>query len=168
MNNTARYDDDKIAAAIAAQKRLGRAVHRAYAPEWIHLDLTMGQLKTLMTLASHQPATVTELADTLEVGKPAASTLVDRLVQLGYAQRTEDADDRRRTLVTTTPAGGDLVTRLRLGQGDRMARWLGALAPEDLSALIRGLEALSAVAERDGAERDNKADAGAADAEAAS
>ena len=141
--------DDAVGAAIVAQKRLGRAMHRAYAPEWIHLDLTMGQLKTLMTLASRQPATVSELADTLEVGKPAASTFVDRLVQLGYALRAEDPDDRRRTLVTTTPAGSDLVTRLRQGQGDRMARWLEALPPDELEALIRGLQALAAIAERD-------------------
>lgn len=139
--------DDAIGAVIAAQKRLGRALLRPYAQEWIHLDLSMGQLKTLMALASHQPATVSEIADTLEVGKPAASTLVDRLVQLGYAARTEDPEDRRRTLVTTTPAGSDLVARLRQGQADRMVRWLEAMAPDDLGALSRGLQTLTAIAE---------------------
>lgn len=141
--------DDAVGAVIAAQKRLGRALHRPYANEWIHLDLSMGQLKTLMTLASRQPATVSEIAETLEVGKPAASVLVDRLVQLGYAARTEDSEDRRRTLVTTTAAGSDLVTRLRQGHIDRMVRWLEAIAPDDLDALTRGLQALVAVAEHD-------------------
>lgn len=141
--------DDAVGAVIAAQKRLGRALHRPYANEWIHLDLSMGQLKTLMALASHQPATVSELADTLEVGKPTASVLVDRLVQLGYAARAEDPEDRRRTLVTTTAAGSDLVTSLRQGHIDRMVRWLEAIAPDDLDALTRGLEALVAVAEHD-------------------
>lgn len=141
--------DDAVGAVIAAQKRLGRALHRPYANEWLHLDLSMGQLKTLMALASRQPATVSEIADTLEVGKPAASTLVDRLVQLGYAARTEDPDDRRRTLVTTTTAGSDLVTRLRQGHLDRMVRWLEAMAPDDLDALTCGIQALSAIAEHD-------------------
>ncbi len=141
--------DDDVGTALAAQKRVARAMQRAYAPDWIHLDLTMGQLKTLMTLSSRQPATVSEIADRLEVGKPAASTVVDRLVQLGYAQRSEDPEDRRRTLVTTTPAGSDLVTRLRQGQGDRMVRWLEALEPDELAALIRGFQALASIAERD-------------------
>lgn len=136
-------------AILAAQKRIMRAAHRIYAAEWIHLDLSMGQLKTLMTLASRQPTTVSEIAEMLEVGKPAASTLVDRLVQLGYAQRTEDPDDRRRTLVTTTQAGSDLVTRLQQGKGDRMVRWLEALAPDEVEELARGLAALAEVAERD-------------------
>ena len=149
MDDDVLERDDAVGAALAAQKRLGRALHRAYAPEWIHLDLTMGQLKTLMAIASRPPATISEIAATLEVGKPAASTLVEGLVQLGYAQRSEDPDDRRRALVTATQAGGDLVTRLRQGQGDRMARWLEAMEPADLLALTAGFEALAAIAERD-------------------
>jgi len=140
---------ESVRAIMAAQRRIVRAAHRTSAAEWIHLELSMGQLKTLMTIAARQPATVSEIADALEVGKPAASTLVDRLVQLGYAARAEDPADRRRTLVTTTSAGGELVARLREGQLDRLVRWVETLAPEDRAALARGLEALAAIAERD-------------------
>lgn len=157
---------EPIRSIMAAQRRIVRATHRPYAAEWIHLDLSMGQLKTLMTLASRQPATVSEIAETLEVGKPAASTLVDRLVQLGYAQRTEDSEDRRRTQVSTTAAGSDLVARLRQGTGDRMVRWLDAMAPDELAALERGLAALAEIADHDTA---TESDAGlTADTAAAS
>lgn len=138
-----------VQAAIAAQRAVYRRLLRAHMPEWIQLDLSMGQLKTLMALASQGPLTVSGVAETLEVGKPAASILVDRLVQLGYVARAEDPADRRRTLVSLTPSGGDLVARLRQGKADHFVRWLSAMAPDDLAALTRGLQALATIAERD-------------------
>jgi DNA-binding MarR family transcriptional regulator len=138
-----------VQAAIAAQRAVYRRLLRAHMPEWIQLDLSMGQLKTLMALASQGPLTVSGVAETLEVGKPAASILVDRLVQLGYVARAEDPADRRRTLVSLTPSGGDLVAWLRQGKADHFVRWLAAMAPDDLAALTRGMQALAAIAERD-------------------
>lgn len=149
--NDPRAPNADIAEAIAAQKRIYRALLSTHMREWIHLDLSMGQLKTLFVLATRQAVNVSALADTLDIGKPAASVLVDHLVQLGLAARTEDAEDRRRTLVTLTPTGSDLVARLRQGGPERFMRWLDALAPDDLAALLRGLRALAAIAERDSA-----------------
>ncbi|HEY7779442.1 MAG TPA: MarR family transcriptional regulator [Ktedonobacterales bacterium] len=145
--------DDTIPAAIrtalAAQRAVFRALHRDHMPDWAHLELSMGQLKTLMIVATRQPTNVSGLAEALALSKPTASMLVDRLVQLGFVARTEDPDDRRRTLVTPTPEGAALVLRLRQGSVDRLVRWLGALEPDDLAALTRGLEALAAAAEHD-------------------
>ncbi|HEY7346916.1 MAG TPA: MarR family transcriptional regulator [Ktedonobacterales bacterium] len=135
---------------LAAQKMISHELFRTAMPKWIHLDLTMGQLKTLAALAARQEMNISALAETLEVSKPTASVLVDQLVQLGYAERTEDAEDRRRTLVAPTQAGSDLVAQLRQsGPQDRMVRWLETMNPADLAALTRGLTALAAIAERD-------------------
>jgi DNA-binding MarR family transcriptional regulator len=141
-----------VAAALAAQRAVLRTLFAATTRDWIELDLSMGQLKALMALATRRGLNVGGLADLLQVGNPAASTLVDRLVQAGYVVRTEDADDRRRTLLATTPAGDELVSRLRQGAGEiRVRRWLERMDPDDLAALTRGLEALAAIAARDGA-----------------
>ncbi len=144
--------EDRAAALQAvqdAQKAIFHAMQQGSAPEWMHLDLTMGQLKALMALASQEGMNVSSLADALNVGKPAASILVDRLVQLGYAERTEDAEDRRRTLLAPTSAGQELVTSLRQGGSERFARWLEHMESGDLAALARGMHALAHVAERD-------------------
>jgi DNA-binding MarR family transcriptional regulator len=138
-----------VRAALEAQHAVAHALHRGTMPEWVHLELTMGQLKTLMTLASEGDMNVSGLAERLEVGKPAASILVDRLVQLGYAERTEDAEDRRRTLVAPTATGRELVARLRQDGGGRLTRLLEQLDADDLAALTRGLRALAAVASRE-------------------
>ena len=43
--------EEMIAAAMAAQRQVARALHAAADPTWLHLDLTMGQLKALFALA---------------------------------------------------------------------------------------------------------------------
>lgn len=139
---------EAIEAIVAAQHRIAHSMFQASVPDWIQLDLTMGQLRTLMALAADGPMTVSEVADTLAISKPTASILIDRLVQAGDAGRTEDPDDRRRTLVALTAAGFALVARLRQGKSERYERLLAAMHPDDLAALTRGMQALAAIAER--------------------
>jgi DNA-binding MarR family transcriptional regulator len=153
-----RHDDAlpaAVLAALEAQHALAQALHRGTTPEWVHLDLTMGQLKTLMTLVTEGDMNVSGLAERLRMGKPAASILVDRLVQLGYVERTEDAEDRRRTLVTPTAKGRELVAGLQQGSGERMVRWLEQMEADDLAALTRGLRALTAIATDEGESLDD-------------
>lgn len=139
---------EAIAAILAAQRSIAHCMFQASIPDWIQLDLTMGQLRMLMALAADGPLTVSALAERLAIAKPTASILIDRLVQAGDAGRTEDPDDRRRTLVALTAAGEGLVARLRQGKSERYERWLAAMHPDDLAALTRGMQALAAIAER--------------------
>jgi DNA-binding MarR family transcriptional regulator len=135
---------------MAAWKVIFRELFRMTMPHWIHIDLSMGQLRTLVTLASQPAMNVSTLAETLEVSKPTASTLVDQLVQRGLAERTEDAEDRRRTLVALSQAGSDLMAEMRqYGRPERLVQWFEAMAPDDLAALTQGLQALAAIVERD-------------------
>jgi MarR family transcriptional regulator, organic hydroperoxide resistance regulator len=137
--------------AMEAQRAIYKAVLGLNSDEWLSLDLSMGQLKALVTLTARRGMTVSEVAEALGVGKPAASMLVDRLTQHGYASRHEDPDDRRRTVVTPTQAGEDLVTRLRQSGGEQaMFRWIRQMAPDDLAALTRGARALAAIIAREG------------------
>jgi len=135
---------------LEAQRAIYKAVLGLNSDEWLSLDLSMGQLKALVTLTARHGMTVSEVAEALGVGKPAASMLVDRLTQHGYVARHEDPDDRRRTVVTPTEAGEELVTRLRQSGGEQaMERWIRQMAPDDLAALTRGVRALAAIIARD-------------------
>jgi DNA-binding MarR family transcriptional regulator len=119
-------------------------------------DLTMAQLRTLLTVDRHQPATISELARLMGVGLPAASHIVDRLVTIGFIERDEDPSDRRRTLTRLSPAGQRLVDRLKHGPLDAMRAALARLDASTLSALRRGLEAIVA-AQRELAEERRRA-----------
>lgn len=146
MFDLTRYSDD-VRAMLEAQHAISHCMAGPASREWAELDLTIGQVKALMALSVRGDLTISEVANHLGVGKPAASIMIDRLVHLGFAQRTEDALDRRRTLVTLTDAANALVTRLRQGNLDRLAQWIEAMEPADRAALARGMEALRKIAE---------------------
>ncbi len=138
-----------IEAILAAQQVIMKPRAHAAKAYWLPLDLSMAQLKALVLLAAEPPMTASQLASALGLGRPAASILIDRLVQEGLVTRTEDPADRRRVLVELAPAGSELVTRLRQGPLDRLRRLLAQLSPEDLAALLQGMQALAAASAND-------------------
>ena len=144
MHDISHYPEP-IRSVLATHMRL-QHVFSCQKQDWAHLELTMGQLKAIMILSGNERVTISQLAELLSIGKPAASILVDRLVHLSYVRRTEDEDDRRNTLLTLTNTGYELATRLRQVSIERMAQWFVAMAPSDLAALHQGLEALATVA----------------------
>lgn len=143
--------EPQVREALDAQHALLQAIARLAAPDWMELDLPTGQLKALVTVGMREGMTVSEVADALHIGKPAASMLIDRLVQQGYVARSEDPSDRRRAIVVPSAAGAELVERLRQGGNGPylMARLIQQLGADDLAALTQGMRALAAVAERE-------------------
>ena len=128
--------------AVQAYLELGDAIRIAILPGWITADLTISQAKAVMMLAHHGALAVSQLARLLEIGSPAASILVQQLVEQELVERSEDARDRRRTLVHLTGEGVKLI-RGRQEQGEaRLRGWLDRLGGDDLACLQRGLGAL--------------------------
>jgi DNA-binding MarR family transcriptional regulator len=132
--------------AVAAH-RLMASLGRGDVSAWLDLDVTMAQFKALMTVAMRGPLSVGALARSLGIAEPSTSLLVDRLEDHGLARRGTDPDDRRRTLVTPTDEAMTLLDRLQQGRRERFVELIGALDDDDLSALTRGIGALSRLAE---------------------
>ncbi|GEM_PF-1428871 len=121
-------------------------------PLWLRLGLTMGQLKGIFALR-RGPTTISELGGRLQIAQPTASLLVERLVQAGLVERTDDPADRRRALVRLAPEGERIMAGVRDDVLRRLFTGLSLLSEDDLAALIRGLRALSAAAADGAAER---------------
>jgi DNA-binding MarR family transcriptional regulator len=132
--------------ALAAYRKLHRALLTSSARRWRDLDISMQQLRAIYFLRDEEEAPVGSLAELFAIGLPAASILADRLVRSGYVERREDPADRRRVLLSLTRLGVRLVTDLREGSHTLLRRWMSELAPEDLAALTRGWRALADVA----------------------
>ena len=122
------------------------AINRNAGPELLSLDLTMGQFKAMATVTMFGPQPVGELGRRLGLSEPAASLLVDKLEELGLAVRERDPQDGRRTLVTATPAGDELATRLRQGRKEQVQRWFDALTDDELTVSLGGFRGLLPVA----------------------
>ena len=132
--------------AVQAYLELGDAVRLASLPGWITADLTTSQVKAVILLGHHGPLSVGKLAELLGVGNPAASIIVQQLVEQELAERTEDTSDRRRTLVSLTEKGSQLMSGQREQREGKVRRWLSQLNDDELAALRRGLAALVGVA----------------------
>jgi MarR family transcriptional regulator, organic hydroperoxide resistance regulator len=130
---------------LKARYTVFQATSALAVPVWIDLELTMSQVKGLRTLAHHNPATITQIADVLKISQPTASQLVDRLVQGGLAQRSEDPTDRRRMLVRLSKKGQQLHERLRGVWRARFRTWLQRMDTDELEALHRGYGALERI-----------------------
>ena len=101
-------------------------------------NLSMPQMVTLHLLGKRGALTISALADSLRLSLAATSHLVDRMVQLGFVARTEDASDRRQKLVALTPTGEGLIERLvaaRLAETDPILTSL----PDDLREQLEGV-----------------------------
>lgn len=144
MNERSFDDADAI---ISAFHTIHLALNAATVSNWLDLDLSMAQLKTLFVVARLGSTAIGQVAETLHVGLPTASHLVERLVQEGLVERSVDAEDRRRSLAALTPRGEQLVARLRQGSVTHMRAWAQALNKEERSALALGLQALAQVAQ---------------------
>jgi len=144
-------DNDEHATIEELAARYGsilRTLRAATAPVWMQLELTMAQLKTLFVLSDETAVPIGQVAETLGIGLPTASHLVERLVQAGLAERSEDAQDRRRMLARLSPSGAALSERLRQGGTDHLKYWFSQLNEEERSALLLGFRALERVSQQ--------------------
>jgi DNA-binding MarR family transcriptional regulator len=131
---------------------LVQAMHTVATPALCQMDVTMSQVKAMLTISMKSIASVGDIAQVTGVGLPAASTTVDRLVNLGWAHRAEDPNDRRRTLVRLTDEGRQIIDTVWRLRRDLLQTWVGRLNDEDKASLARGMAALGAAAKASSAE----------------
>jgi DNA-binding MarR family transcriptional regulator len=121
-------------------------------PDWMSLDLTVSQVRAIYLLALHGSLSIGELAGLLKVGNPAASILVQQLVQQDLVERSEDRKDRRRTFVRLTERGAGLLSGRREKGEAKFRRWSSRMSDDELVCLLRGASALLKIMRADQAE----------------
>lgn len=129
-------------------RRLGGLMHQLRgvlgpSPEdLIGIDLPRHQLRALFVVARGGPITVGDLARATGASLASSSSLADRLVRAGHLERTPDATDRRRVLLSITPTGRALVDHLEARFHERFDRLVGAMSEDARASLEVGLEAM--------------------------
>lgn len=87
-------------------------------------DLSMSQMGALMNIHRLGVCSVSDIGDELGVTSAAASQMVERLVQQGLIERTEDPSDRRAKQIVLTEKGRQTIRE----SFDARQAWLGELA----------------------------------------
>ena len=134
-------DDPLVREVVELLRELLHAFLMASVPAWVDLQLTLPQLRTVFIVAHNKTSSVMQIAQHLGIGEPTASHLIDKLVQAGLVDRSEDPMDRRRAIVRLSPAGGQLIEKL-LGWEEFLGGWLQNVSEEDLSLFRHGLNGI--------------------------
>jgi long-chain acyl-CoA synthetase len=128
----------RSADAVRAAARLAKVSGSALA----EADLTLPQYRVLVFLVPRgRPAT--HVAALLGVTPSTVTSVVDGLVTRGLVDRSSDPADRRRVVLSLTPAGADTVARGDRVVGAALDRLLDRLAPSEAETALVGLELLN-------------------------
>ncbi len=101
--------------------------------------LSLSQVHTLFRLHFRSACPVTDLGESLDLTKAAASHLAQRLVEMKLLERVEDPTDRRVRLLTLSPDGQRLVRRMLDARRDWIRRLTSTLTPEQQAEVVRSL-----------------------------
>jgi len=99
----------------------------------------------LLTMLSHQPRTLTELAALQGVSLPTMSNSISALVQRGWVKRTAPTRDRRVVIIEVTPTGKAAVERVGRCAETHLAEVLAPLDAGSRRRLQGGLGVLRKV-----------------------
>ena len=138
-DNTAGFELPLL--LFAGFRSLIDALHAELAAQG-HPDVRPAYGFAMQAIGPHG-ATASEVGRRLGISKQAAGKTVDRLVNLGYAERAADSADGRRKLIRLTPRGVDALVRSAAIFEDLRAQWAVTLGPERLRELEGSLRTMT-------------------------
>ena len=118
--------------------------------EWIHLDLTMSQLKVFVLLFITGQSRMSDIASELGVSLATATGVVDRLVERNLLIRNGDPNDRRVVLCQLSNEGEKLIRDLWQLSQKRAGDLMIALDTPQLLLISEALQVLMHASEDTG------------------
>jgi DNA-binding MarR family transcriptional regulator len=97
--------------------------------------LSMPQIYTLMYLYHEGEVRISDIGVLMDVGKAAASQLVERLVQQGLVERVEDESDRRAKKIRLQPKSLRLIEKGLVVQRREMGELMSQLSPDQMATV---------------------------------
>lgn len=135
--------DQDVDLFLAASRALVGVSARSLA----HVDeATLPQFRALVVIAGRENATVSELAERLDIHPSTATRLCDRLVRKGLIRRVERNADRRETEILLASRGRRLVERVTSRRRRDLAAIAQRMSPGQLRQAIAGLGAFAQAA----------------------
>src|SRR5215217_5541253 len=144
ISNNRTDEESLVQAGMQLLPVIAKALFSAISDLGNDFGLTPAQVKVLLQLGTRRQMTVGEIASALSCSMPAASELVDRLVDAGHLVRSSDPADRRRVLVAATPASQQISADLCELREAQVRYALDQLEPEERPVFIKSLHALVA------------------------
>lgn len=136
--NDASAPDDHPLADDATHVRIGvfRFARRMRTERAVD-SMSDGQFSVLASLVMNGPETPGQLAERERVSAPSMNRTVNCLQDLGYVERSADASDGRRVIVTITDAGRTVVDETVKRRDAWVERALARASEADRDTLVR-------------------------------
>jgi DNA-binding MarR family transcriptional regulator len=145
MPNDSTPDPANVAAAL--QVSIGtfmRRLRQLPLPD----DLTTPELTALSRLDRDGPATPSDLARAEQISPQAMGVTVGGLERRGLIRRDGDHSDKRRTVLSLTEAGRQVVHDKRSVRTQQLAKVLGdGFTPDELHTLLRAAPLINRLGE---------------------
>jgi DNA-binding MarR family transcriptional regulator len=116
--------------------KLGRLAQRLTQESIAGQGLLLPHVSVLITLDDFGPLAQHELADRLALNRSHLVHYVDELESREAVRRDRDPQDRRRQVVSLTPAGRTLLARLRTPIDEVQERFLAVLSEHERAVLM--------------------------------
>jgi MarR family transcriptional regulator, transcriptional regulator for hemolysin len=133
--------------AIALMRESARLYTKIFGKRFRELHLTAEEARTLAYLSIGETMSQRRLADLMHVQPIVLSRLIDRLEAASWAERRPSPSDRRVNEIHLTAKGRAGARKIRAINDNLADRLTAELAPEDLPALVRGLQVIRAALE---------------------
>ncbi|MEU6745103.1 MarR family transcriptional regulator [Spirillospora sp. NPDC046719] len=127
---------------LMALKTAQREVERRFNHLLRPLGVTAVQAEALLIIADEQPVSIADLGARMAADPGHPSRLADRLAAAGWIDRRPSPRDGRRTDLTLTPDGRDLVERIVAARRPYLERAAAALAETGLDGVLPDLRRL--------------------------
>ena len=105
-------------------------------------DVTKRQLRLLRLISHSDNCAMKDLAKMADITMPAATGLVDRMVESGLVVRADDPNDRRVVRVRLTRKARSLKDKWRRLRGEKIDRVLSQLTGQDRERFVAAFETI--------------------------
>jgi len=139
--------EELIGSILQLTDKLFRQLLPILPMEWLHLDLTITQLKVVLLLFITGHSRMSDIASELGVSLATATGVADRLVERNLLIRNGDPDDRRVVLCQLSNEGENLIRDLWQLTQKRAGELMSALDTPHLLLLSEALQAFTQASE---------------------
>jgi DNA-binding MarR family transcriptional regulator len=112
------------------------------------LGINKTEVRTLMTLRRKGPMTMHDLGDRVGIAKGSLTSVVDKLISLALAERSEHPDDRRKVLVAITKAGLETARKMDKHLRAHLDKKFSVLEESERLELLQSLKTIHTISKR--------------------
>lgn len=105
----------------------------------LEVDFSHQHFAILKLLEENQHLYITEFVDILSITKPQMTALIEKLIKMGFVNRANDNNDRRKIYISATEKGSIITAKINENIDNHIDKILLKLSQKELETLENGL-----------------------------